>query len=74
MDVQAQNCNGEQSVLRIHHLKQGGSEKVHEEAVNIDKGFYENNYSVILDANESGVQHYRVSVANVADEVTTANM
>lgn len=73
IDIAAQNCSGSVSNLNIYKVDPNGQQRLQQEALVIDRNDYFITKEIILDADKSGVQRYRIVASQVAGEVTTAN-
>ncbi|NJN77093.1 MAG: hypothetical protein HC803_01165 [Saprospiraceae bacterium] len=74
VDVTAQNALGTNTVLSVSKVEKGGrTKKIQDFPINInDKDFFFTQ-EIILNAEQSGVQQYRLQVAAIKGEVTTVN-
>jgi len=73
IDVSAFNCLGSNTTLSVSKIENGATNRISQFPVNINKNDFFTTQEVILDANQAGVQRYRISVNAVENEVTTAN-
>ncbi len=73
IDLSAQNCAGESSVISISRYENGRFNKLKDIPVEIDKNDFFTTEEVFLEADKSGVQRYRVAVRGVAEEASTSN-
>ncbi len=73
IDVAAQNCQGSQSTLSVSKMTGGSFNQLKTIPLTIDRNDYFNTQEVILDADRSGVQRYRIRLSQVNGEVTTIN-
>ena len=73
IDLSAKNCTGNNTNLTISKIVDGKSNRLKQIPIKINRNDFFNTQEVILDANSSGVQRYRISVNAVQGEVTTAN-
>ncbi|MFK7773327.1 MAG: hypothetical protein AB8F94_14360 [Saprospiraceae bacterium] len=73
IDIAAKNCVGSNTNLTISKIVDGASSRIKQIPISINKNDFFNTQEIILDANSSGVQRYRISVNAVAGEVTTVN-
>jgi hypothetical protein len=73
-DISAQNCPGNTSTLIVSKVQDDGSLlRKQQLPLSIDKNEFFTTRELILDADQAGVQHYRVSLAKVNGETTTLN-
>ncbi|WP_116127853.1 hypothetical protein [Lewinella sp. IMCC34183] len=73
VDISARNAAGERTTLTVSRVGEGGATTLHSEAVTIDGPDFFATREVVLDADRAGVQRYRISVAPIGEEVSTAN-
>ncbi len=73
VDVAAQNCNGSATRLSVFRVGEEGSRKLQDENLVIDRDDFFTTREIVLDADRSGVQRFRVSLTPVSGEATTAN-
>ncbi len=74
VDVAARNCAGSRSKVKVYKVVDDGDNiKLKEESFKIKTNDFFTTKEIILSANSSGVQRYRVSVSSVKDEVTRRN-
>jgi hypothetical protein len=73
IDLLAENAAGNNSQLRVSKIENGNARLLQQQAVPInDNNFFETR-EIILDADQAGVQRYRISLVGVEGEATTAN-
>ncbi|MEM1321854.1 MAG: hypothetical protein AAGG75_16460 [Bacteroidota bacterium] len=72
IDIAAQNCQGAKTTLTVTKVG-GGSAPLKSIPLTIDRNDYFNTQEIILDADRSGVQRYRIRLSQVTEEVTTIN-
>ena len=73
IDIAAQNCAGSSTNLNIYKVNDSGTNKLQQEAIQIDRNDFFTTREIILDADQSGVQRYRISLGKVDGEVSAAN-
>jgi hypothetical protein len=73
IDVAAQNCSGTNTLLTVSKVTEGTPSRLQQFPISINRNDFFTTQEVILDAAESGVQRYRISLSSVADEVTKVN-
>ena len=73
IDINAQNCKGANSTLNVSSVENGKTNILQKIPINISKEDFFATKEVVLDANKSGVQRYRISLNKVNGEVTTVN-
>ena len=74
VDVAARNCAGSRSKVKIYKVVDDGDNiKLKEERFKIKTNDFFTTKEIILEANSSGVQRYRISISSVKDEVTRRN-
>jgi len=72
-DVAAQNCSGSGTTLSVAKVENKKARKLQEMQIPIDKNDFFTTKEVVLEADKSGVQRYRIGLNRIAGEVTTAN-
>lgn len=73
VDIGAKNCAGNVTQLSVFKVENGNTQRLQQFPITIDKEDFFTTQEVVLDANQSGVQRYRISVGQVQGEVTTVN-
>ena len=73
VDIAAQNCEGSTTNLTISKVDGANVQRLQQVPIQINKKDFFTTQEVILDANTSGVQRYRIALSSVGNEVTTAN-
>ncbi len=73
VDISALNCTGSNSVLSVFKVEGGNSRKLQDIPFAIDQNDFFTTREIILDADQPGVQRYRVSVQALSGEATTVN-
>ena len=73
MDLAARNCAGASTTLTVSKVEGSAVRNLQQIPVPIDKNDYFSTREIILDADKSGVQRYRISLSPVQGEVTAAN-
>ncbi len=73
IDVAGQNAAGSNTTLTVYKVQNGNLRKLQEQVLSIDKNDYFHTEELILDADEAGVQRYRIALSPIPDEVTTGN-
>ncbi len=73
IDVTAQNCGGSNTILNISKVENGNAKRLQQIPVSIDKDDFFITKEVILDADKSGVQRFRISLNQISGEQTSAN-
>ena len=73
VDVQAFNCNTENTRLRLYHEKESGRELLEEENLRIDSDNFFITKEYIVDASVPGTNRYRVTLSPVTGEVSRSN-
>ncbi len=73
VDVAARNAGGSASTMSISKVVGNDARKLQEIPVNIDKDDFFTTREIILDANEGGVQRYRIALSSIPGEATTGN-
>jgi hypothetical protein len=73
VDVAAQNCKGERLSLTVSKVTEGRVSLLQTLPITPDATDFFVSKQLVLDANEVGVQQYRIGVTQVSNEVTTVN-
>jgi hypothetical protein len=73
VDVAASNASGTQTTLSVFKVAGSGTQKLEDRIIPITSNDFFKTEEFILDANQAGVQRYRLRLSSVADEATTAN-
>ena len=73
VDVAARNAGGNNTTMTIAKVVGKETRKLQEIPISIDKNDFFTTREIILDANEGGVQRYRVSLSSIADEASRGN-
>ena len=73
VDIAAKNCSGSNTNLNISKIENGKSNRIKQIPIAINKNDFFNTQEIIIDADKSGVQRFRISLNTVQGEVTTAN-
>lgn len=73
IDVAATNAKGSNTNLSIYRISGEGRQKIQERNVLIDSDDFFKTEEIILDADRSGVQRYRIVLGGITGEATTAN-
>jgi hypothetical protein len=73
MDVAARNCAGSNTTLTVSKVDGSNVRNLQQIPIAINQNDFFNTREIILDANESGVQRYRITLSSVNGEMTTAN-
>jgi hypothetical protein len=73
MDVAARNCAGTSTSLTVSKMDGDNARNLQSIPISINSNDFFTTREIILDANESGVQRYRVSLSVVSGEASTGN-
>ena len=73
VDIAARNAGGSNTTMAISKVVGKEARKIQDMPIPIDKNDFFTTREIILDANESGVQRYRVSLSSIAGEATRSN-
>ncbi len=73
VDIAARNANGATTTVTVSRVGEGGNQSLLSERIAIDKDDFFTTKEIILDADQVGVQRYRISVSGIADEVSRGN-
>lgn len=73
IDIAARNCGGSSSTLTLAKVEGANVRNLQQIPLPIDKNDFFNTREIILDADQSGVQRYRISLTQVQGEATVVN-
>lgn len=73
VDVSAQNFAGSTTNLSIYKVSGEGSQKIQQVPIAIDRNDFFTTREIVLDANQPGVQRYRVVAESLSGEATNIN-
>ncbi|MBK7871867.1 MAG: hypothetical protein IPJ74_14890 [Saprospiraceae bacterium] len=73
LDIAAQNSTGANTSLSVYKLEGNNARKLQQTPVNIDRSDFFITREVVLDADQSGVQRFRIVVEPISGEATNAN-
>jgi hypothetical protein len=73
VDVAASNAEGTRTTLSVFKVSGSGAQKLEERIIPIPSNDFFKTEEFILDANQAGVQRYRLVLSTVPDEAITAN-
>ncbi|NNF34193.1 MAG: hypothetical protein HKN68_08795 [Saprospiraceae bacterium] len=73
VDVQAFNCNNQNTRLRLYHEKESGRELLEEETLRIDSDNFFTTKEYVVDASTPGTNRYRVTLSPISGEVSRSN-
>lgn len=73
VDISAQNSAGVNTNLSVYKVEGNNNRKLQQVPVNIDRNGFFTTREIVLDANQSGVQRFRVVVEPVSGEASNAN-
>ena len=73
VDIAARNAGGTSTTMTVAKVVGGETRKLQEVPISIDKNDFFITKEVILDANESGVQRYRISLRTITGEASRGN-
>lgn len=73
IDVSAINCQGSNTQLKVSKINGGSSKTLSNIPISIDRNDFFTTKEVILDADQTGVQRYRISLTKAGDEISTIN-
>lgn len=73
VDIAAENAAGSQSSLNVYKVEGNQLRLLQQYPANISSNDFFETREIVLDANQPGVQRYRVLLAEVPGEATTAN-
>jgi hypothetical protein len=73
VDVSARNAAGANTKLSVSRVGEGGIKSLHSESITIDRNDFFTTREVVLDADQPGVQRYRISLTRIGEEISTDN-
>ena len=73
VDISAQNCAGNNSTLNVYKVVDGKNNRLQQIPLSIDANDFFSTKEIILDADQAGVQRYRITLNRVGGEVSTVN-
>ncbi|MEM9887112.1 MAG: hypothetical protein AAF849_14555 [Bacteroidota bacterium] len=73
IDVAAKNCTGQNTNLVLSKIVNGDSQTLQSIPININQEDFFTTREVILEANEAGVQRYRIALSSVNGEASRVN-
>ena len=73
VDIQAKNCTGSKSNLVVSKVNNGNIERIKSEPIDVNSNDYFKTVEIILDADNSGINQYRISLDPVRGESSRAN-
>ncbi len=74
VDISAQNCGSAAANLLVEKVRPGGqNERLESRRLNIDNDDFFQTEEILIDADASGVQRYRLRLTTVDNEASTAN-
>ena len=72
-DISAINLTGESTTLMLYEIRNGRQNKIQEVPIRIDRNDFFITEELIVEANKSGVQQYRLVLAPLSGEYATEN-
>ncbi len=73
VDLSGRNCEGSTLPLAVYKVEGGRQRLLQRETVEVDRPDFFLTRELVLDADSSGVQRYRIALGTVENEVSTAN-
>lgn len=73
VDIAARNAGGGKTTMTVSKMVGKEARKIQDIPISVDKNDFFTTREVILDANESGVQRYRIALSSIAGEATKGN-
>lgn len=73
VDIAARNCDGKSTQMEVTKIESKKSSVLDKRLVAIDKKDFFKTQEIILNADNVGVQHYRISLSPVDGEITRVN-
>lgn len=72
-DIAAQNCMGTNTTLSVYKIEGENARLLQQIPVNIDRNDFFTTRNLVLNADQGGVQRFRLTLSQVNGEATTAN-
>jgi hypothetical protein len=72
-DISAINCTAQATSLTVSKIIGGKSQRIQQIPITINKNDFFTTKEIVIDADNAGVQRYRISVNSVQGEITTKN-
>ena len=73
IDIDARNCNNAPVNLIVSKVTEGKTEKLKTLPITINRTQFFTTQEIVLDADQPGIQRYRISLTPVSGEVSTTN-
>ena len=73
IDISAKNSNGSTTTLTVSKVNEGNTQRLKTETIRVDKDNFFLTKEIILDANQVGLNKYRISLSPIEGEVTRNN-
>ena len=73
VDIAAYNCANSSTRLRVEKVNENGRRLISEYPLTIDNGNYFKTQQILLNADETGIVRYSISVSNISGEISTVN-
>lgn len=73
IDVSAKNSKGSTSTLTVSRVTDGGNQKLKTENIKINKENYFSTFEVVLEANNVGLNKYRIGLSPISGELSRSN-
>ncbi len=73
VDIAARNCDGKSTQMEITKIEPNKTSILEKRLVTIDKKDFFKTQDIVLNADNVGVQHYRISLSPVEGEITKVN-
>jgi hypothetical protein len=73
VDVEAINAAGARSIIKIFRKEDGRFKKIEEKGIRINSDDFFESHEFILEAKQSGINQYRISLNSITGEISTSN-
>lgn len=73
IDIAAVNAAGSRATLSVSKVEGGNQRLLQQQTVEISSNDFFTTQEIIVDADKSGVERYRIRVSSIPDEISTAN-
>lgn len=73
IDVEADDCQGAKASVDLYQVVNGNQVKLNTQSIEVNKGFFTKTLQVITECKSIGLNHYRIAVSQLNNEVTYKN-
>ena len=72
-DIAAYNCKNNNTVLKLEKVGLRSNSAIAEKTINVDSDNYFSSHSFLINADEAGINRYRISLTSVSGEASSQN-